>query len=381
MNGPRPEPRSLDIGEIARLAGEYQFVLDAKKAAIAPTTFAWYPYDSLGNFFNLAETLTGERRNMLDIIGKDPVLDVGCGDGDLAYFLESLGCRIHAVDHAPTNYNGMRGVWSMKLALESNVEIHTADIDTQFRPPVERYGATFLLGVLYHLKNPFLALETLARHCRYCFLSTRIGAVTPDGTTNFYDAPLAYLLAPGEANSDATNYWIFSDASLRRLLDRTHWEILDYKVFGHVESGGPSDHQTDLRAFCCMRSRLFDYVGNGRLLKGWHAIEEDTWRWTERQFSVEFASPPPRGVLTLRFALPDIAIEQLGSVTLNVTVNGAALPTATYRESGEHVYTCDVDSSGPALVEFEMDRALPPQPPDKRELSVMVLSVGILPAR
>ena len=371
----------MDIGEIARRAGEYRFVLDAKKAGIAPTTFAWYPYDSLGNFFNLAETLTGERRNILDIIGNDPVLDVGCGDGDLAYFLESLHCRVHAVDHAPTNYNGMRGAWSMKLALESNVEIHAADIDTQFRPPVERYGAVFLLGVLYHLKNPFLALETLARHCRYCFLSTRIGAVTPDGATNFYNAPLAYLLGPDEANSDASNYWIFSDASLRRLLDRTHWEILDYKVFGQVESAGPSDHQTDLRAFCCMRSRLFDYGGNGRLLKGWHAIEENAWRWTERQFSVEFPSPPPRGKLTLRFALPEIAIEQLGSVTLSVTVNGLALPPETYRESGEHVYTCDVVSSGPALVEFEMDRALPPQPPDKRELSVMVLSVALAPAR
>lgn len=371
----------MDISEVARRAGEYQFVLDEQKARIAPSTFAWYPYDSLGNFFNLEETLTGERRRILDLIGDDPVLDVGCGDGDLAFFLESLKCRVHAVDHAPTNYNGMRGVWSMKLALESNVEIHKADIDAHFRPPAERYGVVFLLGVLYHLKNPFLALETLARHCRYCFLSTRIGAVTPDGGTNFYDAPLAYLLAPGESNLDATNYWIFSNASLRRLLDRTHWEILDYKVMGNVAGSGPSDLQTDLRAFCCLRSRIFEFAGNGRLLKGWHHLEENSWRWTERCFSVEFPSPPAHGVLTLQFALPEIMIEQLGSVTLSISVNGIALPNATYRDSGEQLYTCPVDSSGPALVEFETDRALPPQPPDKRELSLMVLSVAILPGR
>ncbi len=370
----------MDINELARLAGEYQLILDAQKVRIAPTSFAWYPYDSLGNLFNLDETLTGERRRILDLIGNDPVLDVGCGDGDLAFFLESVECRVHAVDHAPTNYNGMRGVWSMKLALGSNLEIHTADIDAQFRPPVKRYGAVFLLGVLYHLKNPFLALETLARHCHYCFLSTRIGALTSDGGTNFYDAPLAYLLAPGEANSDATNYWIFSNASLRRLLDRTHWEILDYKVFGEVASAGPCDRQTDLRAFCCLRSRLFDYVGNGRLLKGWHGLEQNAWRWTERCFSVEFPSPPPHGVLTLQFALPETVIRQLGSVTLSISVNRIALPEAIYRDSGEHIYTAPVDSSGPALVEFETDRALPPQSPDERQLGVMVLSVAILPA-
>lgn len=166
----------MEIREIAQKAAQFQFKLDAVKAQINPATFGWYPYDSLGSFYTLDEILTGERRGLLDLIGGDPVLDAGCGDGDIAFFLESLGCRVHAIDNASTNFNGMRGVWSVKSVLNSGVEIHAVDIDSQFDLPGQRYGAAFFFGVLYHLKNPFYALEKLARHARYCFLTTRIAA-------------------------------------------------------------------------------------------------------------------------------------------------------------------------------------------------------------
>ena len=37
------------------------------------------------------------------MIGGEPVLDVGCGDGSVSFFLESLGAKVHPVDHAPAN--------------------------------------------------------------------------------------------------------------------------------------------------------------------------------------------------------------------------------------------------------------------------------------
>jgi hypothetical protein len=42
-----------------------------------------------------------------------------------------------------------------------------------------------MLGVLYHLKNPFLALETLARASRHIFLGMRIASHTPAGELDF----------------------------------------------------------------------------------------------------------------------------------------------------------------------------------------------------
>src|SRR5688572_4388898 len=100
-----PGPTKLDIGTIARSAAEYQIKLDAVKSAIEPRTFDWYPYDSLGSLFTLDELLTGESRYLLELLGSGPVLDLGCADGALSFFLESMGCRMHAIDQPGTNYN------------------------------------------------------------------------------------------------------------------------------------------------------------------------------------------------------------------------------------------------------------------------------------
>jgi 2-polyprenyl-3-methyl-5-hydroxy-6-metoxy-1,4-benzoquinol methylase len=39
-------------------------------------------------------------------------------------------------------------------------------LDSQFTLSGEKYDAIFLLGVLYHLKNPFFVLEKLAAIAR-----------------------------------------------------------------------------------------------------------------------------------------------------------------------------------------------------------------------
>src|SRR5207302_220949 len=78
----------------------------------------------------------------------------------------------------------------------------------------EIYGLALFFGVLYHLKNPYYVLETLATRARYCLLSTRIARQTPRGTS-MKDEPLAYLLEPCESTYDATNFRTFSETALR----------------------------------------------------------------------------------------------------------------------------------------------------------------------
>jgi tRNA (mo5U34)-methyltransferase len=51
------------------------------------------------------------------------VLDIGTADGDLAFFLESIGFRVIAIDYPGTNFNGMRGIQKLKEALNSRVEL------------------------------------------------------------------------------------------------------------------------------------------------------------------------------------------------------------------------------------------------------------------
>jgi hypothetical protein len=217
--------------------------------------FTWYGYDILSNLWHI-EGLLGRRHSGLfaEIEGQ-PIADIGAADGDLAYFMERLGFEVDVLDWPATNWNSLRGARRLRELLASSVGIHEVDLDSQFQLPRERYGLVFLLGILYHLKNPFYVLERLARSTRYCFPSTRIARQTTDGKLPLENAPLAYLLDPAECNNDATNYWIFSMPGLLRLADRCGWEVVEQRRVGDTKRSNPSSTEHDERAFLLLRSR------------------------------------------------------------------------------------------------------------------------------
>lgn len=246
----------MDIADVRNKAILFQTELNNQKALIAPPDFPWYPYETLSNFNILDALLTGENRSIFDRLGNDPIADIGAADGDLAFFLETLGHKVEIIDNGPTNMNGLRGARLMRDARKSTVEIHEADLDAHFDLPQNSYSVVFFLGILYHLKSPYYALESLAKRAKHCFISTKITKFAADKTTDLSQIPAAYLLAPDEANNDPTNYWILSDAGFRRLLDRTGWEILDYRHFGNTVDSDPATPAGDERAFCLVKSRL-----------------------------------------------------------------------------------------------------------------------------
>ncbi len=262
----------MDISELKQRAVAFQRELDGTKAALAPQSFGWYPYGTLSNFGVLDQLLRGERRRLLELIDGRLTVDIGCADGDLAFFLETLGCRVAVIDYAPTNYNGLQGLRLLKSALNSRVEIHEVDLDSQFvLPGGQSYGLVFLLGTLYHLKNPYFVLESIARRARFCLISTRIARYASgrrrrlrlfrdrrekSDRVKLADLPVAYLLDELECNDDFTNYWIFSEGGLHRILRRAGWSVSDYLSVGNTADSDPASAEGDERAFCLVRSRL-----------------------------------------------------------------------------------------------------------------------------
>jgi hypothetical protein len=121
-----------------------------------------------------------------------------------------------------------------------------------------------------------------------------------------------------------------------------------------------------------------------QLIRGFHDIEQNAWRWTKGAFSV--ALRPPAGAsqkgatLTLRFSLPEQVVERLSSVAISATVEGLALPGESYNRAGNHVYRRDVPptalSAAIATVDFSLDKSLPAGTLDQRELGLVVNSVG-----
>jgi tRNA (mo5U34)-methyltransferase len=227
-----------------------RFELTKKHAAEAG--LVWYPYDSFANLFPLERLRREAGLSLTDMIGNQPLLDLGTGDGALAFLFESQGYAVHACDNSGINLNGMEGVRRMAAALSSRVEIEDIDLDDGWAPRRE-YGLALFLGTLYHLKNPFAVLERLSRHARYCFLSTRVARWSPDRTVELDRVPAAYLLAPGECNGDTTNYWVFSSPGLLRLAERCGWRVLGSLRTGSQDSD-PATTERDERQFLLLES-------------------------------------------------------------------------------------------------------------------------------
>ena len=122
--------------------------------------------------------------------------------------------------------------------------------------PRAQYNIIFLLGILYHLKNPYYVLENLAKYSEYVILSTRVMQYTPD---KIYvgNNSLAYLVDNYEQNGDTTNFWTFTTVGLERLVIRTGWEILARQNVGDTIDSNPNDLNHDERCFMLLKSSIF----------------------------------------------------------------------------------------------------------------------------
>ncbi len=212
----------------------------------------WYPYDSFANLFQLVKLARTCGVSLSSLADGGPVLDLGAGDGALSFFLESLGYAVDAVDCSGANMNRMEGIRALANALCSQVDIRDVDIDAHFQLP-RRYGLALVLGILYHLKNPYYALEHVAGRARYCFLSTRVARFTPSGALRTESEPLAYLLDRAETNADPTNYWIFTPAGLERIVKRCGWSVMAQSRTG-AQHSDPVHSEADERIFLLLRS-------------------------------------------------------------------------------------------------------------------------------
>lgn len=131
--------------------------------------------------------------------------------------------------------------------------------------------------------------------------------------------------------------------------------------------------------------RMSDPRAQMQLVSGFYGMEQGAWRWTKQRFSALLR--PPAGAaqkgatLQLRLTVPEVAISKLQTITLSATVNGESLPPETYDRSGTYTYTREVPANllggDSAKVDFQLDKVMPPAPPDVRELGIVVLSIAL----
>ena len=129
-----------------------------------------------------------------------------------------------------------------------------------------------------------------------------------------------------------------------------------------------------------------DPADSAQLVRGFSNVEADAWRWSTSKFSVVLR--PPAGAaqdgakLQLVFTLHDAVVNKLGPVTVNATVNGTAVGPETFSAVGDYTYSHEVQASalGSDVLteEFTTDKALAPTEQDKRELALIVKTIGLV---
>jgi hypothetical protein len=314
---------------ILREGYSIQAELRAFKSANPLPDYGWYPYDSLSALPVVADLVGTAYGELGPLIQNEPVADVGCGDGDWALLFSRLGSKVvDAVDHRETNFNQMRGVDMLRQTFGS-IQTWDIDLDTAFKLPRQSYGFTLFLGTLYHLKNPFQVLEQLAIQSDWCLMSTRIAQMTPVSRSRIEAEPVAYLLGSREANNDPTNFWIFSQAGLSRILERAGWMITSEWRTGCLVDSDPASPEADERIYVLLKSRIRHPELYARPLEGWHEVEQDKWRWTAKRFSIEVTLPSTErpAEFALRLRVPEMILADQNHVSVSCRIDRSVVGT------------------------------------------------------
>lgn len=128
-----------------------------------------------------------------------------------------------------------------------------------------------------------------------------------------------------------------------------------------------------------------DPRGEPQLLRGFYPLEQGTWRWTAKNFSVILATPPPveghQAALDIRVTLPD-SLQPYLPITLTAEINHKDVGSHVFSELvREQLVTIPIPegvlTAEPALVEFALDKGIGPSESDGRELGMVVTSVAI----
>jgi SAM-dependent methyltransferase len=308
--------------------------------------------------------------SLLNLQAGDDFLDIGAADGHLSFLFERLGYEVEAIDHPATNYNWMNGIRQLAAYFNSSVRIHDINIDVWPYPPSGQYAFAMLLGILYHLRNPFCVLENLARRSPYLFMSTRLLSTL---LTDLLPLPAVYLAGRTEINFDPTNYWLFTRRSIRRLLTRAGWEILsEYTERTRSAPFALSPSTRDERIYILARSAFTAQFAAFQCLDGWYPIEDGALRWTRREFAVRLHAAHQASRLVFEFFAHPYLLAQ-GPVTLQTRLEGAELNSYIIAKAGMHKaeLSCVIEPNRSYAVAFALSGAID-EPGGERELGVRV---------
>jgi tRNA (mo5U34)-methyltransferase len=170
------------------------------------------------------------------------ILDLGARDGFFSIMLEKRNAKeVIALDHVPPEKTGFP---VLKEIFNSKVKYINENI---YDLSPEKYGEfdiVLCLGLLYHLRNPLLALDNIRRVCKrvlyvesFC-IDNRF--ILPDKSSKnlssisrqLLDIPIMEFYPTDELSSDPTNWWGPNSLCLKKMLESSSFNVISSKVDG-----------------------------------------------------------------------------------------------------------------------------------------------------
>lgn len=122
-----------------------------------------------------------------------------------------------------------------------------------------------------------------------------------------------------------------------------------------------------------------------QLLRGFHDVENNAWRWTGPKFAIALRPPkemPPEGAkLYLEYTVPELFLQKVPQTTLSILVNGKPLEAEVITKAGsarlERTVPPAMLQGDVATFDFSLDKYLEAGAVDQRELGLIVSAAGL----
>lgn len=125
-----------------------------------------------------------------------------------------------------------------------------------------------------------------------------------------------------------------------------------------------------------------------QMLRGFHELESNSWRWTASKFAM--AMRPPKDASTgakvyIEIVVPDAVVDKVGLPTISATVEGRVLPPVKIAKTGPHRVEWDVPAEAlkgdVVTAEFAIDKFLAAGQVEQRELGLIISIAGLQSAK
>lgn len=163
------------------------------------------------------------------------VLDIGARDGYFSFECERRGAEVVAIDHCPPDATGFLVA---KELVGSKIELIQENLYNLTPEKYGRFDIVLFLGVLYHLRDPLMALDIIRRlTTKRLFLESFVidealhlgsGGFAPlkDIAPALVRVPIMQFFPRDTLQKDHTNYWGPNMACIEQMLEESNFSVV-----------------------------------------------------------------------------------------------------------------------------------------------------------